>query len=100
MPNDNASTIDTSLAAYLRTLAGANKSAATITAYRTDLLQFAAFLVETNCAIATPADVRRGDIAEYLAHLAERGISGTTRARKLASIREYFRFLEAQGLVD
>jgi hypothetical protein len=31
MPNDNASTVDTSLAAYLRTLAGANKSVATIT---------------------------------------------------------------------
>jgi hypothetical protein len=42
--------------AYLRTLAGANKSASTITAYRTDLAQFVAFLHETNCTIASPAD--------------------------------------------
>jgi hypothetical protein len=40
MPNDNTSTIDTSLAAHLRTLSGANKSVATITAYPTDLSQF------------------------------------------------------------
>ncbi len=92
-------TIDDTLSAFLRTLSGANKSAATITAYRTDLLQFVRFLHETNCTVAAPADVSRGDIAEYLAHLAERGSSGTTRARKLASIREFFRFVDAQGLV-
>jgi integrase/recombinase XerC len=92
-------TIDESVIAYLRTLSGANKSASTITAYRTDLAQFARFLAETNCTIATPADVGRSDIAEYLAHLSERGISGNTRARKLAAIREFFRFLETEGLV-
>ena len=92
-------TIDESVAAYLRTLSGANKSASTITAYRTDLAQFVAFLQETNCTIASPADVRRVDVAEYLAHLSDRDISGTTRARKLAAIREFFRFLEAEGLV-
>jgi len=92
-------TIDDTLSTFLRTLSGANKSAATITAYRTDLLQFVHFLHATNCTVAAPADVSRGDIAEYLAHLAERGASGTTCARKLASIREYFRFLDVQGLV-
>jgi site-specific recombinase XerD len=50
-------------------------------------------LGKTNCTIATPADVSRGDSAEYLSHLAEHGMSGTTRTRKLASIREFFRFL-------
>jgi integrase/recombinase XerC len=99
MPNEKQQTIDETLSAFLRTLSGANKSAATITAYRTDLSQFAGFLAETNCTITTSADVSRGDVAEYLAHLAEQDISGNTRARKLASIREYFRFLEAQGLV-
>ena len=48
----------------------------------------------------SPADIRRGDIAEYLSHLAEQGNSGNTRARKLAAIREYFRFLEGEGLVS
>jgi hypothetical protein len=78
-------TIDESAADYLRTLAGANSSAATITAYRTDLAQFVAFLHETNCAIAFVAEVIRVDVAEYLAHLAERDNSGTTRVCKLAT---------------
>src|SRR3954452_981403 len=99
MPQANQTTIDETLLTFLRTLRGANKSAATITAYQTDLSQFADYLRETNCTISTPADIRRGDIAEYLSHLAERDMSGTTRARKLAAIREYFRFLENDGLI-
>src|SRR4051794_18792487 len=99
MNTSKTSTIDDTLSAFLRTMRGANKSEATITAYRTDLSQFARFLSETNCTISTPADVRRGDIAEYLSSLAEQHMSGTTRARKLAAIREYFRFLEGEGLV-
>ncbi len=99
MPNAKQPTIDETLGAFLRTLSGANKSASTITAYRTDLVQFARFLAETNCLIASPTDVNRTDVVEFLAHLAEQDISGTTRARKLASIREYFRFLEREGLV-
>jgi site-specific recombinase XerD len=82
------STTNDTLTAFLRTLAGANKRPATITGYRGVLFQFAHFLVETDCTISTPADVRRGDIAEHLAHLAERGINGSFRARKLAAIRE------------
>jgi site-specific recombinase XerD len=99
MPNAKPPTIDDTVSAFLRTLSGANKSSSTIIAYRTDLRQFARHLAETNCTIASPADITRGDIAEYLSHLAEQSISGTTRARKLASIREYFRFLEREDLV-
>jgi site-specific recombinase XerD len=99
MNQTNRPTIDESLTTFLRTMSGVNKSEATIIAYRIDLSQFAAFLDETNITIAAPADISRGDIAEYLAHLAEQGISGNTRARKLAAIREYFRFLEREGLV-
>src|SRR5215213_10090617 len=99
MTQPNRPTIDETLTAFLRTMRGANKSEATIIAYRIDLSQFAGFLAETNCTIATPADIRRADIAEYLAHLGEHGMSGKTRARKLAAIREYFRFLESEGLI-
>lgn len=99
MPNKNPATIDDTMTAFLRSLSGANKSPSTITAYRTDLSQFVRFLGDTNCTIASPADVTRADISEYLAHLADQNMSGTTRARKLAAIREFFRFLEEQGLV-
>ena len=37
MPNKNPSTIHAGVTAFLRTLSGTNKSASTITAYRTDL---------------------------------------------------------------
>jgi hypothetical protein len=38
MHDSTPASLDTALAAYLRTLSGANKSAATIRAYRTDLV--------------------------------------------------------------
>jgi integrase/recombinase XerC len=91
--------LDDALRKFLRMLAAANKSQATITAYRTDLTQFLTFLQETNLAVAQPADIRRDDLAEYLATLADQGRSGITRARKLAAMREFFRFLEADGLI-
>src|SRR5215211_2417368 len=97
--HQNDPTFDATLAAFLRTLEGSNKSQATITAYRSDLRQFVAFLRETTCTVAGPADVRREDVAEYLSFLAEKGITGKSRARKLSTLREYFRFLEANGQV-
>ena len=91
--------LDTALAAYLRTLSGANKSAATIRAYQTDLQQFLSFLRETNCAIDGAGDVTRADVEEHLSHLAAYGLSGTTRARKLAALRAFFRYLQHSDIV-
>jgi integrase/recombinase XerC len=92
-------TIGESVTAFLRTLSGANKSPSTITAYRTDLAQFARFLAETNCTVTTPADITRTDVSEFLGHLADRRLSGVTRARKLAALREWFRYLEGDGRI-
>src|SRR3712207_4822028 len=77
--------------AFLRGLVGKNRSEATLRAYRTDIGQFVGFLTGTNGCIASPADVTRTDVSEYLAALGQRGLSGVTRARKLAALREYFR---------
>ena len=35
---------------------------------------------------SSAVDVRRDDVSEYLAHLADQGMSGVTRARKLAAV--------------
>ena len=35
----------------------------------------------------------REDITEYLSHLSQKQLTGVTRARKLAAIKEWFRFL-------
>ncbi len=98
-PPANQLTFQETLAAFLRDLAGKNKSAATSTAYQTDLTQFFRFLAATSVTATTPAAVTKLDISDYLAALGKAGVSGVSRARKLAAIREYFRFLESFGLL-
>src|SRR5215210_1930689 len=88
-----------SVEAFLCSLPGKNRSPATIKAYRTDLAFFAAWLIENNITAVQPGAVSRADIEAYLSELAHQGLSGVTRARKLAAIREYFRFLENHGVI-
>jgi integrase/recombinase XerC len=95
-----AMTLEKALAAFLDSLSGKNRSAATLRAYRTDVLQFNAFLHENNVAITDVGDVGKVDILEYLVALARKGLSGIARARKLSAIREYFRFLEGLGVIQ
>ena len=92
--------LEDALQAFLRTLAGKNRSNGTIMAYRTDISQFIEWLHETNAIVEAPDDVERLDVTEYLAHLADRGLSGVSRARKLAAIREYFRYAKIEGLIN
>ena len=89
----NQLTFATTLDAFLRVLEGRNRSAATISAYRSDLRQFFSWLKTNTIAAALPSDVERSDVEEFLAHLGQQRISGVSRARKLAAIREYFRHL-------
>ena len=86
-------TFQETLAAFLRDLSGKNKSTATIKAYQTDLTQFFSFLAANSVTATAPAAVTKLDVSEYLSSLAKNGLSGISRARKLAAIREYFRFL-------
>lgn len=91
--------LEASAAAFLRSLAGRNVSPQTIRAYTTDINQFIAWLRETNGVIESAGEVSRLDVTEYLANLSGRGLSGVTRAHKLAALREYFRFLENNALI-
>src|SRR5919199_1850096 len=92
-------TLEQGLARFLDSLAGKNRSAATVRAYQTDILQLIAFLHANNVAIQTPADVAKVDVVEYLSALAKRALTGIARARKMSAIREYFRFLEGVGMI-
>jgi site-specific recombinase XerD len=92
-------TLEKGLATFLNTLAGKNRSAATIRAYITDIAQFIAFLHANNVSIQKPADVEKIDVMEYLSALAKRALTGIARARKMSAIREYFRFLEGVGVI-
>jgi site-specific recombinase XerD len=91
---------ETAIDRFLRTQEGRNRSPQTIRAYRTDLTQLATWLRSDNPLLTDPADVTTDDINEFLAHLAREGWSGVSRARKLAAIREFFRFLKIGGAID
>ena len=68
-------------------------AAATLTAYRRDLADFAAFA-------APRADLAAADerlLRDYLASLSARGLSAATAVRRLATLRQFFRFLFAEG---
>jgi site-specific recombinase XerD len=93
-------TLEHALADFLKSLAGKNRSTATARAYQTDIHQFIRWLHENNMVILSPTQVERADITEFLSHLAERKLSGVSRARKLAAIREYFRYLIDHGKVQ
>jgi integrase/recombinase XerD len=67
----------------------------TVEAYTRDLSEFLAFLAaKGKTAKTASADHLRA----FLAGLARKGLAPTSRARKLSSIRQFFRFLLAEGL--
>lgn len=85
---------------FIRYLDGRNTSANTRTAYTTDVRQFIAWLSETDISVSLPKDVTRLHVSDYLSHLSELGRTGVTRARKLAAIQEYFKFLVSSGIIE
>src|SRR5215469_15179072 len=85
--------LTTTLIRYLSSLQARNISQHTITAYRTDVMQFFTWLTENDLTVTAPQHISRSHILDYLAHLAHQGRSGVTRARKLAAIRAYCTFL-------
>src|SRR5215213_3900342 len=90
-------TLEQAVADFLKSLAGKNRSAATVRAYQTDIYQFITWLHENNMVVLSPTQVERADITDYLAYLAERKLSGVSRARKVAALREYFRHQVEHG---
>ena len=64
----------------------------TLEAYRRDLADFATFLSSDISAAATE------DIRRYLESLSERGMRASTAARRLSALRQFFRFLYAEGV--
>ncbi len=65
-------------------------SSNTLQAYRRDLDDVSAFLNRRRSSLL---DAEKGDLRAYLVNLSESGISNATQARRLAAIRQYYRFL-------
>jgi integrase/recombinase XerC len=74
-----------------------NSSALTVKSYREDLQALAAYLGERYQSAPQPGDVTTLDLRGYLAALHERQYAKTTIARRLASLRSFFRFGQREG---
>ena len=80
---------------YVATLVAADRSAATVRAYRSDLDAFLASAAERG--VASPGDVSRRLLREYLSSRAQRGEARASIARRRASLRGYFDWLVERG---
>ena len=84
------------LALFLDMLSAERGAAAhTIEAYTRDLSEFLAFLTAKG---EDATDATADHLRAYLAGLARKGLAPTSRARKLSAIRQFFRFLLAEGI--
>src|SRR3954465_13112756 len=79
---------------FIKALSGNNFSKETIRAYRSDLTQFIEYLETSRVDWNNPVRISRIDIVEFMNYLNTVARSGTTRARKLASIRHFLGFLK------
>jgi integrase/recombinase XerD len=84
------------LALFLDMLMAERGAAAhTVEAYTRDLGAFLAFLAAKRI---TARDASADHVRGFLAALNRKGLAATSRARKLSAIRQFFRFLLAEGL--
>jgi integrase/recombinase XerD len=86
------------LSGFLEMLAaerGAAKN--TLEAYRRDLEDFLGFIGERERDIA---DVERADLTAFFKAAGEGGLAASSRARRLSAVRQFFKFLAAEGYVE
>ena len=72
----------------------------TMRSYADDLALYCNYLQEAQAGEADPSAVDALRLRRYSAWLAGRGYAASTLARRLASLRSYFRFLRRRGLVS
>jgi integrase/recombinase XerC len=77
-----------------------NASELTIKSYREDLIDLADFLTEDGQRPLAPRDVTPQALRGYVTALHEAGYARTSIARKLASLRSFYRFAQRQQMVE
>lgn len=77
-----------------------NASDLTIKSYREDLMDLADFLTEEGTKRVAPRDVDSAALRHYVSALHDAGYARTSIARKLASLRSFYRFSQRQQLAD
>lgn len=88
-------------ARYLRYLrVERNASAFTIKSYREDLEALLEYFADDTGAVPPPNAITTLDLRGYVSALTEAGYAKTSIARRLASLRSFFRFAQREGLTD
>lgn len=86
------------LTAFLDMLAAERGAAAnTLEAYRRDLDDYVRFLAARSSTIASAG---AADVNEYLQEQSKAGLAATSRARRLSAIRQLYKFLVAEEVID
>jgi site-specific recombinase XerD len=78
-------------------------TASTVETYLRDLLDFRSFLQRLGQRLGRPIDLdtaERASVRAYLADLHRRGNSPRTSARRLSSLRAFYRYLVSRGLLE
>ena len=79
-------------------LASRNFASLTRTKYLSDLSDLLRFLSE-QLQLTSVHQVERRHLERYLAELDKRQLKGSSRRRKVSSIRSFFSFLEQDGII-
>ncbi len=77
-----------------------NASDLTIKSYREDLMDLADFLTDEGQKKVVPREVDALHLRGYVSALHDAGYARTSIARKLASLRSFYRFAQRQGMAD
>ena len=84
------------LEAFLEMMSAERGSAGnTLDSYRNDLTDAGAFLLGAGCSLLTATS---DDLRRYLADVSARGFAANSQARRLSALRQFYRFLYAEGL--
>jgi len=85
---------------FLRYLeAERNSSDLTLKSYRADLASVCFFFEYEDGTLPAPGEFTPADLREYISELGEAGYARTTIARRLATLRSFFRFCQRDGMV-
>jgi integrase/recombinase XerC len=77
-----------------------NAAALTIKSYREDLTSLADYLNQAYGREPVPAEITPLDLRGYVSALHEAGYAKTSVARRLASLRTFYKFAQREGLAD
>ena len=93
--------MQTAISRFLRyLLVERNASQLTIKSYREDLTALNDYLTESYGHAPAPAEITALDLRGYVAALHEAGYAKTSVARRLASLRSFYRFAQREGLAS